>query len=302
MDGQKSPIVIHDEMVASFAIPRPNDGHKGTFGRLLVRAGSEGMGGAGYLCTMSALRSGVGLVHVLTAQGLLAPLMTLCPTATSRAVDPDGLPISIEELHAEIKRSTAVLMGPGLVPSCQSNIEQLKEVILTGAHVILDAGALTMLAENDMSASLQERRDRQLPPMVITPHVGEFKRLCPSFDGKVRDDIPLQYAKDHHVILVLKDHQTSIFTPAGAWYSIAGGNNGLAKGGSGDVLAGLLGGFLAQGMEEEKAAISAVYIHSMAGKMAAADYGVRAMLPTMLWDYYPQCYTRIGWEKRETEL
>ena len=105
------------------------------------------------------------------------------------------------------------------------------------------------------------------------------------------------WAEEMNVTLVLKSHETNVFTSDGKWYSNSVSNTGLAKGGSGDVLAGLLTGFLAQGMPEETSSVSAVGIHSLAGRLCAAEHGRRAMLPTMLWNYYDKCFTMLKWEE-----
>lgn len=285
-------VAITRERLTALCPTRKEDGHKGTFGRLLLYAGSKGMGGAAYMAASSALRSGVGLVYMLVPDELSAPLLTMCPEALSLAVKEGA-----EWFTQAMEGKDAVLLGPGIAPDRTDVRENLPELIRTAPRLVLDAGALTILSQ-DLSLwdEIRGRKERGLGPAVITPHIGEFKRLYPEWEPGDSSGAA-DWAQQKETILVLKSHHTDIFTPDGKWYSNQESNSGLAKGGSGDVLAGLLAGFLAQGMHEEDAAVCAVGIHSLAGKLCAAEHGKRAMLPTMLWNYYGKCFAILKWEE-----
>lgn len=308
----QSPIDITEELVSAMCLERPETGHKGTFGRLLIYAGSTGMGGAAIMATESALCSGVGLVYVLAPENILTPLMTRCPEALGIMISNDQIephrpsatplvarfgPVNNDWFAPLLADKDAVLMGPGLATERLDVKANLPIAIREVKHLVLDAGALAVLAASDEWKNwLAERRDAGLAPLVMTPHQGEFQRLFPGWE---MGDLASAgaFAEEYGVMLVLKSNETNIFTPSGKWYSNRVSNSGLAKGGSGDVLAGLLAGLLATGMNEEAAAVSAVKIHSLAGEYARVEYGARAMLPTMLKEYYAACFDKLNWEK-----
>ena len=165
------------------------------------------------------------------------------------------------------------------------------------ADVVLDAGAL--MSKPDEWERIAECLKARKVPAVITPHIGEFARLLRLSEVRSHqirlNELASEFAKDNNCVVVLKNAKTLIATPDGKLYVNDAPNSGLAKGGSGDVLAGLITGFLAQGMEPYKAACSAVFIHSKAGKAAADDAGARAMLPSDLIVYLPEAYLDAGW-------
>ena len=301
---------ITRERLTSLCPLRSEEGHKGTFGRLLLYAGTEGMGGAAYMAASSALRSGVGLVYLLVPKELIAPLMTMCPealtipipkkTADGAVLQPLVAVAPREEpawLPEALQGKDAVLLGPGIAPERRDVRENLPVMLRMVPHLVLDAGAISILAsEPSLWEEIRTRRQRGLGPVILTPHIGEFLRIFPEW---TRGDMEAAsaWAREQETILVLKSHQTNIFTPDGKWYSNQESNSGLAKGGSGDVLAGLLAGFLAQGMSEEDASVCAVGIHSLAGRLCVEEHGRRAMLPTMLWHYYDRCFKILNWEE-----
>lgn len=303
-------VAITRERLTALCPIRKEDGHKGTFGRLLLYAGSQGMGGAAYMAASSALRSGVGLVYMLVPQELSSSLLTMCPEALTIVVPDNTENSSVLKPFVAVAKDAdsdwfaqalegkdAALLGPGIATDRTDVLENLPYLIRTAPRLVLDAGALTILSkEPSLWKDIRSRRERGLGPAVITPHIGEFRRLFPEWENG--DFIAAsEWAQQKETILVLKSHHTDIFTPDGKWYSNQESNSGLAKGGSGDVLAGLLAGFLAQGMREEDAAVCAVGIHSLAGQLCAKEYGKRAMLPSMLWNYYGKCFAILKWEE-----
>jgi NAD(P)H-hydrate epimerase len=295
--GDVTPIIISASEIAKKAPARPLDGHKGTFGTLLVYAGSPGMGGAACLCCEAALRSGVGLARLFVPEELMSPLLQLCPHALSAAAS--RLP---EERMRRLKKfstsSDTVVFGPGLDPEVDGIEYDLLYLIENAPNLVLDASAITMIAGHReiIAPAFMLRAEKNLPPVILTPHPGEFSRLVPGWDKADRRDAPGNFARHHKVILVLKGHETAVFTPRGVWYINSTGNDGMAKGGSGDVLAGLIGGILAQGIAPEDAAVSAVYLHGLSGDIACKRLGKRYMQPMDLIDSFPEAFSRCGWE------
>lgn len=288
-------IELTTDYVSKLAPVRSDEGNKGTFGKVLIIAGSKFMTGAQTLATLSALNSGVGLVQVFAPEDSLMPTQINCPCAILSAYG--DTPTATIKKAAEIlaNRVKAVVIGPGLDTSDSRNAPLLEYVIEHAPRLVIDASALSILASNRMTGLLRSRAESGLEPAILTPHIGEFKRF--GYDGSTQEfEAKAQsFAIDNKCILLLKNHKTVINTPDGECYINKGSNSGMAKGGSGDVLAGLIGGFLASGFELEAAAQAGVFIHSLAGQLAAKDLTEMAMLPTDVVDYLPEAYKELGW-------
>lgn len=280
---------------------RSDEGHKGSFGTLLVVGGSKYMTGALNLTVSSALRSGVGMVRAFAPEDALMPVRINCPCAlTSSFEEEDNLLRKAGEL---MNSSSAVVIGPGLDINDKRSM-RLLEFFVTGAkNLVIDASALNLLSKSgspDM-LGLGKRESLGLNRAVLTPHVGEFKRFdvpvinYNDFDNDGLYETCKIFSKKTDSVLVLKNHNTLVTTPDGKCYYNYGDNSGMAKGGSGDVLAGLIGGFLALGMEPEHAAIAGVFVHSRAGKKAASNLTKLHMLPTDIIDMFPLVYKELGW-------
>lgn len=283
------------EYVSGLAPERSEAGNKGTFGKVLIVAGSKFMTGAQTLATLSALNSGVGLVQVFAPEDSLMPTQINCPCAILSAFDETvtgTLKKASEILNNKVK---AVVIGPGLDTEDKRNLALLEFMIERAPRLVIDASALTILARNRLGSLLAARVENGLAPCVLTPHIGEFKRLGFEGDSEELELKASQYAKDNKCVLILKNHKTTVNTPNGECYINVGSNSGMAKGGSGDVLAGLAGGFLASGFGVDEACCASVFAHSLAGKFAADDLGVMAMLPTDVIDYLPEAYKELGW-------
>ena len=276
---------------------RSDKGNKGTFGNLLIVAGSEYMTGALVMVVTSALHSGVGLVRAFSTKEALMPVKISCPCALLSAYEEENVLRKTEKL---LGKTTAAVIGPGLDTKDPRNKDILMYLIDNCKSLIIDASALTILASLNCYG-LDKRREKGLEPAILTPHVGEFKRFgVPSVDFDNLEDKALlkmtkDFASSHDVILVLKNHNTLVTTPDGKCYYNYGDNSGMAKGGSGDVLAGLMGGFLASGFTPVNAANCAVYVHSMAGRLAAEDKTKLFMLPMDVIEKFPQVYKELGW-------
>lgn len=290
-------VILDKDRIASVAPVRPADGHKGTFGTLLVWAGSEGMGGAAYLCANAACRSGVGLVHLWVSRELVTPMFLSLPEAITHAISPD-FPSAREELSSFLPKMSACVIGPGLRADDAFVREGIMYMAQNAKRLVVDAGALTVIArEPDIFMPVFAGRERHgMEPAIFTPHPGEFAKLYPSWDKNDRIGGAEAFADAWKVIVVLKGFQTVICTPAGACYINSTGNDGLAKGGSGDVLSGLIGSLLAQGLSSDNAALAGVYLHGLAGDFASAALGRRYMQPTDLFGFFTEAFRTCRWD------
>jgi NAD(P)H-hydrate epimerase len=236
--------------------PRPKDAHKGSFGTVLVVAGSDGMLGAAILCARGALRGGAGLVRCALPTALRAAFTVAVPAATT--VLRDG-----RELGAAAAAASAIAVGPGL--GTGSGARELVRGLLTArAAMVIDADALNVLAPLRLALP-------RSGPRVITPHPGEAARLLATTTAAVQRDraaAAIKLAARSGAVAVLKGAGT-IVTDGAQLYVNRSGNPGMATGGSGDVLTGLLAALLAQGMAPFAAACLAVHAHGRAGDLGA---------------------------------
>ena len=246
-------------------LPRAEDGHKGDFGRLLVIAGCQRMPGAALLATGAALRSGCGLVTLHSTERALLAAVSAYPSA-KLSEDPGNF----FSIVPSIDEYDAIAVGPGLgqAPATQSALLALLRTVKEwnenhpdcAKKLLLDADALNILARSSEMSDLLPRGT------VLTPHQGELGRLLALEPASITEDKIVAFCQKTSCVLVRKGPHTRIYTSAGLCYENTTGNAGLAKGGSGDVLTGLLGGLLARGYDALTAAELAVWIHG-----AAAD-------------------------------
>ncbi len=280
-------------LLNSVLIPRSRRSHKGTYGRLGLVGGSEDMCGAVILAGMGAMRSGVGLVHVFTPTPNKTPLHVTLPEAILSCYNTNA-PLN-GQIIKDVATCDGVVVGCGLGTSAFAYhlLSALLEHLPIDEHfpIVLDADALNLLAKHPdlWGTRLLRKGCRQV---VITPHPAEFARLV---DVPVTDILanPLFYAqgfaKDHGVVVVLKDAHTVIASPDGQVFICPYGNAGMAKGGSGDVLAGIMGSILVQHRHDiqdhlsmgELASVS-VALHGLSGDVAAEIHGEFAMTPSDL--------------------
>jgi ADP-dependent NAD(P)H-hydrate dehydratase len=268
--------------------PRAGDANKGTFGRALLVAGSRGMSGAAILCGSGALRAGAGLVRVATPAGI-QPLVAAgspCYMTAPLPEDAEGrlAPSASAELTALAGAATAVAMGPGLGRSAGLPDLLLAVLSQTTVPLVLDADALNALAGRTTDLRLHHG------PVVITPHPGEFARLLDCDVASVQADrqrLAARFAAAHETVVVLKGKGT-IVTDGQRLAVNATGNPGMATGGTGDVLAGVVVAMLCQGLEPFAAARLAVHVHGLAGDLARDDLGETSLIATDLIDYLPR--------------
>ena len=290
-------VKLDRELISGFAPQRPEDGHKNTFGTALICAGSEYMTGAAVMAAGAALRSGAGLVKVFSDEKTLDAIRFNEPCAMLE-LRPGKTAEVLRKASSLCKISSSVLIGSGM-PADYKDMEALTERFLKEAkNLVIDAGALS--GKYDVMSRLKEILKAREVPAVLTPHIGEFARITGLPKNEVEEkaaDLALDFARGNNSVVILKSSKTLIASPDGKIYMNALANSGLAKGGSGDILAGLVTGFLAQGMEPVKAACSAVFVHSKAGEAAREDIGVRAMIPADLLFYLPEGYIQAGWSE-----
>ena len=283
------------------ALPLVRDpsGNKGTYGHALIVAGSVGKSGAAVLSARGALRSGAGLVTVATPLDVLATVSAGAPEMmTAPLVATDAGTASLRNLDygrfAEIAKGKSVLaIGPGL--SVQSETQQFIRHVVSESEmpVILDADGL-----NAYAGMADHLNDRKAPALAITPHPGEMARLLGVTVKEVqarRLEVALEAAGRWRAYVILKGFHTILATPSGQAYINTTGNPGMATGGTGDVLTGILAGLTAQfGIEDWARVLGlGVYLHGLAGDIAASRFGQAPMIATDLIDAIPEAYSQI---------
>jgi NAD(P)H-hydrate epimerase len=276
LPGPRVESVLRED-VRPLVTARPHDAHKGHFGHALVLAGSRGKTGAAHLGAMAALRSGAGLVTVGTPASCLPVVASMGAEYMTVALDelPDGT-VSRSAASAVMGGGYDVIAaGPGLGTGVDQEVLVLGILERSTKPLVLDADALTVA-----SASPGALRGTPERPVVLTPHPGEMARLAglsvPDVQRQ-RLEVAREFATGHHVYVILKGYRTLIATPEGVVYINPTGNPGMATGGSGDVLTGMVAGWLAQGLETTAACVLAVYLHGAAGDLAAVERGEVAM-------------------------
>lgn len=260
---------IDEEMVHSIHKPRKRFAHKGNFGHGLLVAGSYGKMGAAVLASHACKRSGIGLLSCHIPQCGYEIMQSSVPEAM---VTSDPHSSFVTTIETDLTRFEAIGIGPGIGTATETKM-LLREIFDSYRHpVVLDADALNIL-------STQKDLFKLIPPgSILTPHPKEFERLFgKSTDDFERIQLVLQKAKKLNVIILLKGHHTLIATPDGKGFFNSTGNAGMATGGSGDVLTGILTGLLAQGYSSVETAILGVYIHGLAGDIAASKWSMEAM-------------------------
>ena len=258
---------------------RKADSHKGTWGKVLIAAGSAGMCGAAYLSALSAYRMGAGLVKIMTVRENGPVLQTLLPEAILSLYDRETAEEEPELLKEQVENECAwaevIALGPGL--GKEPYVSRLVEYVLLSAYVpiVVDADGLNAVAEYPHLAEFLTEN------VIITPHLGEMSRLTGKEVPELRADLcaaAAAYSEEHGVTCVLKDAVTVIASRDGNVCLSGSGTPAMAKGGSGDVLTGILAGLLAIGMEIEDAAFLGTYIHGLAGNLAVNGRSVHSVL------------------------
>ncbi|MEW6354989.1 MAG: NAD(P)H-hydrate dehydratase [Planctomycetota bacterium] len=271
--------------------PREPDSHKGSYGTVQVIAGSRTMSGAAYLCCQGALRSGAGLVILGTpdrSARILAPQLPCClvqpmPQTKAGALAEAAIPPALNTA----KRADVAAIGPGI-----SREEETKRMIVTLLQqleipIVLDADGLNNVANDLYAIDGREKR------IVVTPHPREMARLmglksAADVQGN-RVKTAMVFAERYDAVVVLKGHET-IVTDGDRIFINPTGNPGMATGGSGDVLTGMIAALIAQGLDTFEASTLAVYAHGLAGDLAAKKFGQISMIATDIVDALPEAF------------
>lgn len=279
---------ITSEFVWSCIRPRPRDSHKGTFGSVLALAGSARYRGAALLAAEGALRAGAGLVTLASVEPVLAAASARLPECCLLpCIDGAEGGISPESLSLLRRQKTAVLLaGPGLGYTAQSTARAAETRTLIQQLLSGFAGCAVLDADGLNAAAGLLSAGQPLPhpagALVLTPHPGEMARLTGLSTGAVnadREGIARRFAQQWDAVVLLKGMRTIIAAPDGRCFVNPTGNPGLARGGSGDTLAGILAALLACGLEAAEAAACAAWLHGAAADRAAAQRGEYGMLP-----------------------
>ncbi|MBO5292242.1 MAG: NAD(P)H-hydrate dehydratase [Lachnospiraceae bacterium] len=256
---------------------REPDGNKGSFGKVLLVAGSPNMAGAAFLSAKSCYRTGAGLVRIFTAEENRLILQSIVPEAVlhTYARKPQGLDEEdIEGLLQDLHWADCVILGPGIGTDVMAG--SLVRTVLNDTELkkkvcVLDADALNLIAVDPEKQQLLKQRAAE-SQVIMTPHLLEFSRLTGRKIEKLREDIITnvsEYAKEMQTTVVCKDARSIVVESYGSVYINASGNDALATAGSGDVLTGIIGGLAAQGLEAYQAAALGTYIHGLSGETAA---------------------------------
>jgi NAD(P)H-hydrate epimerase len=263
--------------------PRPSDGHKGLFGRVLVVGGNDQMLGAPVLAGTSALRMGAGLVQIAVPRSILAAALSITPELIGLALPKSG---GKSQLLEAADKADAIVIGPGLGQSSES-ADRLTRLVKLEKPMVVDADGLNMLAE------LKKWPRYFKAHAILTPHPGEMGRLAKLIgrskvptDDEGRIEIASQAARAFGQIVVLKGDRT-VVTDGACFYLNHTGDSSLSKAGTGDVLSGIIGALLAQKMDRFDAACSAVWLHGTGGQIAGRRLGMRSVLAREVIDALP---------------
>lgn len=273
---------------------RPDDSNKGTLGSLLCICGSYGMAGAAIMAGKAALRCGIGLLKIAVPKSIYP----VCATNILESVyypleeTSNGVISSknTDFLLEMCEKSSAVVIGCGL--SVCDDTKNLVQSVITNCEkpLVIDADALNCICNKP------EILKNLKAPAIITPHPGEMARLLHSTPKTVnssRENTAIDFAKKFGVVTVLKGAGTIIASPDGEVYINHTGNSGMATGGSGDILSGIIGSLLAQGASPINAAAAGVFLHGTIGDLAAEKLGKISMLPTDMIDMIPKAYLKL---------
>ena len=269
-EAETDYFVIDETVIKNIYKPREEFSHKGTFGKSILVGGSYGKMGAILMSSLSALKTGSGLTFTIAPE---------CGNVILQSQIPEAMFIGsggnyIDKI--EIQEKAVYGIGPGLGKEKQTQKALFDFLDSYNQYVVLDADALNILAENNKLNLVPKNA-------VITPHPLEFERLFgKSANSFERIELAKQKAKELQIFIILKDHHTAVITPEKKVFYNITGNSGMAKGGSGDVLTGILTSLISQKYDIEQACIFGVWLHGKAGDFAAAAYSKEAMLPTDL--------------------
>ena len=276
---------VDRDYIAQIVLPRPKFAHKGVTGHALLVCGSEGMTGAAVLASGAALRSGCGLVTIHLPYSERAVIHTVNPSAL---VSCDSSAF-FSQLPENLEKYNVIGIGCGLGKH-DLTIKALSELLAKfDLPMVIDADALNIIAEHPEYKKFIPQYS------VLTPHIGELKRLVGTWDDDTERNLKVRkLAAEISCYIVVKGAHTMIATSDGRMLFNSTGNSGMAKGGSGDVLTGYITGLLARGYSSESAAVLGVYIHGRAGDKAAEYFGVEGMNSSDIIDFLGEAMSEIS--------
>jgi hydroxyethylthiazole kinase-like uncharacterized protein yjeF len=279
--------------IAPLIGPRSAVANKGNFGHVLVLGGSTGKAGAAAMAGIAVLRAGAGLATVATAKSVIATVAGFHPELMTEPLDEtDAGSIALQQgkLDSLVKGKTVLAVGPGISrhPDTAEFVRGVVKKYQT--HIVLDADGLN--AFEDRTSELKEKASS----LVITPHPGEMARLMSSTIAAVQHDrlnAARTFAREHNLIVVLKGNRTLVAQPNGTVWVNTTGNPGMATGGTGDILTGMVSGLVAQNPDRvSDAVIAAVYLHGLAGDVARETMGEHSLIATDLLTSLPEAFRR----------
>jgi ADP-dependent NAD(P)H-hydrate dehydratase / NAD(P)H-hydrate epimerase len=284
---------------AALLAPRQREGNKGSYGHVLVIGGSLGKAGAAAMAGFSALRAGAGLSTVATPGSVLAAVAAFHPELmTEPLAETEQGTISTRALGAALdallERKTLAI-GPGISRNPET-AELVREIVRSGENssainLVVDADGLNAFE------SVADKLNGRGRTVVITPHPGEMSRLTGLTIAEIQSnrlDVARKFAREHELIVVLKGHRTLIAAPDGTVWVNPTGNPGMATGGTGDILTGIVAGLIAQHPQEAlEATVLAVYLHGVAGDLAGASLGENSLVATDLIRFLPQAFAQV---------
>jgi NAD(P)H-hydrate epimerase len=286
--------LLDAEHIRSILPRRRPDGNKGSFGRALIIAGSRGFSGAAILAGRGAVRSGCGLVHLAVPEGITGVaafcVIEAVKTALPQTEDAALSPAALEFLLDLSTEAQSVAIGPGIGTDRRTRELELDFLAEVEKPTVIDADGINNLKEHLALLS------RAKAPLVLTPHPGEFARLTGRKPAEINADrvgLARKFATEHKVVLVLKGASTVVAAPGGSAFVNPTGNSGLASGGTGDVLTGLIAGLLAQGMSPLDSACAGVYLHGLAADIAVRSLTEYCLAAGDLPDYLPRAFTAV---------
>lgn len=279
-----SHFITDKERVHSIYKPRNIFSHKGTYGHALLIAGSYGKMGAAVLSAKSCMKSGVGLLTCHIPKCGYGILQAAVPEAMCEIDDYD---LNWSKCPDNLHQFSSIGIGPGIGKDPATARVLEKVISQVKKPLILDADALNIIGEKKLLKKIPAHT-------LLTPHPKEFERLF----GKTENDferlhLQIQKSKEYHVYIILKGHYTCISTPEGRCYFNSTGNAGMATAGSGDTLTGILTALLAQGYTPEEAAIFGVYLHGLAGDLAAENLSQESLLASDISDYLGDAFKTL---------
>ncbi len=276
-------LVTH-EYVGKLIKRRNKFDHKGTWGRALIMAGSYGKMGAAVLAGRGALRSGIGLLTMYVPGCGYNIVQTTIPEAMAIVDDGDHFLTTCPE----VKGYDVIGIGPGIGLEQETMMSLIEMVRAFQKPIVLDADAVNLMADH------QELLKMLPEGSIITPHSREFERLVGTWENDFeRIEKQKELAKKHKLIVVVKGAHTTIATPGGEVFFNSTGNAGMATGGSGDVLTGVVTALLGQGYESIDAAVLGVYLHGLSGDLASFDIGQSSLIASDIIDYLPKAFSSV---------